>query len=408
MHIDNKLINQWVRKLEFVFTVFWLLYFLNVSLPSPFPSLVNALSYPFIATLVILRWKRLAYVATKDIFLLLFIGFVTGSLLWTSHQGMTINGVRGLLRTFLFGAYIAARYSITEQMRIWGWVFGIAAILSLVTALFIPSHGISATHGSFQGIFPYKNYMAYVMSIGAVFFLLMFLESSMHKWLNLSVLSVTIFLISQSASSAGIVSLFVLILLMPFYTIVKQHYKLRTVILGSILIIVGILSILILANWQFIIVELLGERGDFSGRAPIWNLAIEKGVERLWLGRGFNAFWKSDAGISIMINTWSGFQEEGFNIHNGLLELFLSSGLIGLLLYVTSMVRSFIRIVTLLIYTKKIEFFWSLQLLVFLLLTTLADTYSLRLIYISLSLSIAVESNKYLGKRAFDKSYNYV
>ncbi|WP_169217282.1 O-antigen ligase family protein [Brasilonema sp. UFV-L1] len=408
--MNNQLMNRWVRNLEVGVSVIWLLYFMGVKLPSPFTTLLNALSYPIIAILVILRWKRLPYVATRDIPLLLFIGTALASILWSGDHTMTLKGVGGLLRMLMFGAYFATRYSLKDQMKIFAWVFGIAAILSLAVALAIPSYGIDKE--GWTGIFTYKNFLGYTMSLAAILFLLTAFKQRRQNWLVWIGFGLAVSLIILAHSSGSLVNILLLLSLMPLYQLVKQHYKLRVIFLGIVCVLVGVTAIFILGNLETILVDILGKNLEFNGRTPIWTLAIEKGMEKPWLGYGYNAFWNSDAGIYIMINTWSGLRETGFNSHNSYLELFLNLGFIGLFLYAISLVIVFIKALILLRYTQKIEFVWYLQLLIFISVASMADTNfimsgasSYCCIYISTSLSTAIEFETIKRKRNFKKVY---
>ncbi|MEL6495577.1 MAG: hypothetical protein AAFQ41_10715 [Cyanobacteria bacterium J06623_7] len=170
-----------VEKLEIVVTVVWLLYFLDVNVPPPIPlSLINALSYPFVALLVALHWRQVAYIATRNLPLLLFAALAFFSVAWSADMTSSFEISRGLLRTFLFGAYFTARYSLKEQMRILAWVLGIAAVLSLLVCLGIPSYGIK--EDGWQGIFPYKNYMGRAMVLGGILLVTLALKN-WQNWL---------------------------------------------------------------------------------------------------------------------------------------------------------------------------------------------------------------------------------
>lgn len=409
MQINNKLINRWVRNLEVVFTIICLLSFLDLRLPSPAPILINSLSYPVVATLVVLRCKRLAYVATRDIPLLLYIGIALFSILWTADQQRTLDSIRGLLRMFLFGAYIATRYTIKEQTKLLTWVFGITAIFSLVFALAIPSYGIGLN--GWTGIFAYKNYMGNAMSITALLFLLAAFTARRRNWLAWMgfSLSMTLNLLSRSASS--LVNILTLISLTSLYQLIKQNYKLRVIIFGGSCLLMGSITLLILNNVQIILVDILGKSLEFNGRTPIWTLAIDKGLEKPWLGYGLNAFWSSDAGIYVMLHTWSGFRQEGFNSHNSFLELFLNLGFLGILVYGITLLTTFIKTLILLITTKKIEIFTFLEFLVFMCIAGWSDTNfimsaasSYCCIYVSIVLSIAMEWEKF-SKELYSKKF---
>ena len=398
LSIHRRIVEKW----EVVATVIWLLYFLDAKVPPPIPeSMVNALSYPFTAMLVALHWKRIAYVATRNIPLLIFIGTAMFSFVWSADLNSTLNINRGLLRTFMFGAYFAARYSLKEQMKILAWVFGISAILTLVVCLVIPSYGIISS--GWMGIFPYKNFMGRAMVLGAILFLIVALNKHQWRrnWLGWFGFSLSLPLAILAKSSTSLLLFPVLLSQMPLYWMVKQQYKLRVVFLSLVCIVVGAVAILIVANQETILVDALGEGTTFNGRTPIWTLIIEKvSEERPWLGYGYGAFWSSDAGVYVILNTWAsidGFQSN-FNAHNGYIEIFSGLGLLGLILYGIVLVSVFIKAIILLFSTRKVEFFWLFQFLVFITLASLADvgigmsaTNAYGVISIAACLSISVE-----------------
>jgi exopolysaccharide production protein ExoQ len=402
-----KVSRRLVEKGEIIVTVFWLLYFMRIELPPPIPeSLVNALSYPSIAILAALHWKRLSWIATRDITLLILIGLSFASVFWSVAPDITLNASRGLLRMLLFGAYLTTRYSIKEQIKIIALALGMGAILSIVAALAIPSYGVSLrlSHGgAFTGIFPHKNYLGYAMVLGTITFLILSLQERKPNLLFWSGFCLTV--IPLTRSSASLASLLFLLSLMPLYQFSNLKYRQKMILFCLILILVGAFIAFILNNLETILVDILGESVEFSGRTPIWTLVIEKVVEeRLWIGYGFSAFWKSSAGAYVIANTWAAqdvVMEQSFNFHNAYLPTFSSLGFIGFLFYIVSLTKTFTRVVTLFLTTKKIEFFWMFQFLNFILIGGFADdavsilnSSSYCVTYISICLSSILEYKK--------------
>jgi O-antigen ligase len=393
---------------------------MGVALPSPLPKLMNVLTYPIIAILVILHWKRLSWVATRDISLLLFVGTAFASVFWSVKLGGTLGGFRGLLRTFLFGAYLTTRYSLKEQMKILAWVFGIGAILSLAVALAIPSYGTRGK-GVWMGIFAHQNLLGFAMTIGAILFLLTAIKERKPNWLAWSGFGLAVVLTVLTHGSGPLVSLLLLLLLTPVYKLVRQQYKLRVILLSMICILAGSAAIFIFANLETILVDILGEGLTFNGRTPIWDLIVEKTWERPWLGYGYNAFWKSDAGAYVILHTWASNEgakeavEQGFNAHNGYFELLPQLGFLGISLYAISLVTVFVRVFILLGSTQKIEFFWLLQFLVFISVSNLGDAMAISIlapnnsytaIYVSICLSTAIEWRRISKKHYFKRERN--
>ena len=319
------------------------------------------------------------------------------SFAWSVHLGSTLNISRGLFRTFMFGAYFATRYSLKDQMKILAWVFGIVAILSLASVLAIPSYGLSYAHsGAWKGIFLHKSSLGYTMAIGSILFLFTAIKDRKPNWLAWSGFILAVGLVLKAEASAGLICLLGLLSLMPIYQVIKQHYKLKTILLSFACILAGGTSMLILGNLETILVDILEQ--STTGRISIWTLIIDSVLEeRPWLGYGFNAFWSSDAAVFVSRYAWSSTTELN-NAHSSYVDLFSDLGLLGISLGAISLVTVFMRVLILLVATKKIEFFWLLQFLVFTAVAAFADVFVSILgvstygtIYVSICLSTAVE-----------------
>lgn len=399
-----------VKRLEVVVTIIWLIYFMDIEIPPLSASLFNALSYPVTVILVVLHWNRIAYVATRNIPLLIFLGTAMLSFVWSTDISRTFDGSRGLLRTFLFGAYFTTNYNLKEQMRILAWVLGLIAIASVVLCLVFPQYAYE--EAGWGGVFPYKNLLGRAMVLGAILFLIIALNDLKRNWLAVLGIGVAVFLVLFSNSSTSLLLLFVMLPQIFLYWIIQQQYRLRLVFLSFICILIFGMAILIMVNQETILVDILGEGLTFNGRTPIWTLIIEKVLhERPILGYGYQAFWSSDTGAYVILHTWASNDAPAipttFNAHNAYLEIFSNLGFLGLFLYGFVLVNAVPKIVILLFFTKKVEFFWLFQFLLLVCLASLADvgiglgntsTYGILSIAAFLSISVEYERFKKLKK----------
>jgi exopolysaccharide production protein ExoQ len=400
--------RQLVARFEVIVTVIWLIYFLDVNIPPPIPGgIINALSYPFVALLVALHWKEVAYIATRNITLLIFLALAIFSIVWSADIASTFDINRGLIRTFLFAAYFTARYNLKEQMKILVWVIGIAAVLSLIACLGVPSYGI--VEDGWQGIFPYKNYMGRGMVLGGILLLTLALDNARNWWYWLGFM-LTLFLAIVSHSSTSILLLLILIVQMPLYTLIKQQYKVRVILLSLLCVVLGAVVMVIVTQQETILVDILGEGTNFNGRTPIWTIIIDTvSQERPWFGYGYGGFWTSDAGAYVIANTWASDQGivENFNAHNVYIETFTNLGLVGVILYGIVLVNVAIKGMILLLARKKIEYFWLYQFLMFVTLASLADvglgfsaTNAYGILSIAACLSISLEYQRLQKKQS--------
>jgi O-antigen ligase len=357
------------------------------------------------------RWQEFAYVATRDIFPWLLLGLSVASVLWSAVPQYTSDEIDPVIRASFFGVYLAMRYTPKEQMRLIAWTLGISAVLSLVFAIIIPSYGIYKG-GPWQGITNYKNILGGYMLLGVITFLNIALDERRYRWLTLigTGLAMALVLLSQSASV--LILLFPSLALFPLYKFIRQRYKLRVVLLISSFLLLGSAAVLIFSNLETIVVNILGKNMEFTGRLPLWNFVLEKGLEKPWLGYGYAGFWTSDASSYILNHTWASQVGEGrFQAHNGFIDVFLQLGFVGLSLCLLSFVMLILRTVYLINLTRSREFFWLFQFLIVFFLANLSDTNGLLsggtfwVLYVSMSFSTGVWC-KHIKRKRNTLTYN--
>jgi O-antigen ligase len=375
-----------------------------INIPPSIFNLVNITTYVIVGILVICHWKKVTYIATRDIPLLLLVGLATISIFWSGNPSYTIKDVRGLLRLTLFGAYLAARYSSREQVRLLSWMIGIAMFISTVVALALPDYGthIVNHHLAWRGIYKHKQFFGRFLSLGISVFLITVFDKQDNKWIALAGLSFTLLLLLVSTSKTSLVAFLMLLLLLPFYKIARQ-YKYRAAILIIVLFVYVSVASLISLNLETIVVDLLKKDLEFNGRTPIWTLSIEKALQQPWLGYGYSGFWSSEEAQYILSRTWLALEDPNvvFHAHNGFIDLFLQLGLSGILLFIISFTTLLKRIVTLITLTRSIESFWMIEFLAIALLANfsesamiLSSTNIYWLLYVMICFSSALECSR--------------
>ncbi len=386
------------RKLEPGVTVLLFLSFLGISVPTSIMPVIKAASYGIVGLLVIGQWKRFLYVFTRDKLLLILIIISVASILWSAAPDYTIDEVKALVRSTIFGAYIATRYTIKEQMKLWAWVFGLTIFLSLI-------FGIGSINQAWKGIFYYKNDLARIMSLAGMLFLSLALNRGKQRWFALFGFSIATALIFLSQSKSAYVVFAILLLIFPIYKFIMQNYKLKVILFSSLLLIFGTLIVFLFQHLDTFFVEILGKDLTFNGRTTIWELMFDKVRERPWLGFGYSGFWTSEEALYIFKNSWAkGGDDFRFNSHNGFMDVLLQLGALGLTVYIFNTLKTFFRTVYLLNVTldktRKIEFFWLFQTLVALFLFHWTDSGSgpgsgtMWSFYVSIALSTAIQAQR--------------
>ncbi len=403
--MKTRTLNNLALKLEPWLIGSLLLYFLAVNAHPLIVKIMKPGSYAILGVLIAWRWKRFAYVSSKDIPLLLFAGMSMASVFWTASPTFTSIEFKAALRGTMVGIYLATRYTMKQQMQLWRWVLGIGLVLSLVLPLVLSGYGKQDNDsGIWIGIYNFKNGAAAIQTLTALLFLNTALNGKRYRKLAWVLFSLAIVLLWLTQGKTAYLVFVISLCLFPLYKFAKQKDKLRVVLMLIMFVLVGSGLVIFVSNMEFIVVDTLGKEMTFSGRIPIWKLMLDQLYERPWLGYGCVGFWTSDYGLYVINNSWAGGENVGiggdtirFNAHNGYMDMLLQYGFVGLSLYMFNIVSVLMRLVNLLNSPAIIESFWMLQSLISLLLLNFTDNLgtlgssSLWTFYVSIAFSTAVE-----------------
>jgi exopolysaccharide production protein ExoQ len=377
--LNQKLLNQVLGKFlataEVGFVVFYLLFAESTSIPAQLSTVINALNYAFIGVVVGRLWKRMAYVISLDRSLLILIGFAIVSVLWSVDADFSVKMLLGMLRTTLFGVYLATCFSFQNHLRIFAWVSGWVVAINLVVYLALPSIGMAADPNqigqfAFVGIYTFKQQTGRIMALALVTLLMHFWVYPRGRWLSaIGIVGATLMLF-KAHSSTYVMASAVAIALLPLHQITKQGWRQRMLLGLMALFGVLLLASGLIANWENIAMS-SGKGITFNGRTPVWTLAIEQLVKRPLLGYGYSAFWGSEEGWQAFRGVpwaWAEYKPEfdiktGWTAHNGFLDVALQIGLVGLALLCSHILLVIGRSLALMQKTHSWESLWMLQIL---------------------------------------------
>ena len=386
-----------LRKLEVGISILLLLFFSGATGQiAPIQATLKIVSYPIILLLIAPRWKRFAYVITRDIPLLLLVVTAVVSVLWSVSPESTLTSGKGLVRTALFAAYLSMRYSLKEQLRLFAWSMGIAALISLFYAVVLPVQGLMPSDGGYAGLwrgaYGHKNHLGRAMTLSAEVFSLQALSSKRYKWLLWGGCGLSVFLVLRSQSATAFFTLVFLSALIPLYKFLQQRqYKLQVVVIIVVIFLSGIIKVLISTNAAAILAS-QGKDLSFTGRSYLWPVLETYIAERPFLGYGYEGFWEfNGARVAALVGDWAG------HAHSGLYETLLHLGLVGVLLFILSLIPALIRTIKKMYLAKDATDFLALQFVILSLVfnftiesTILSTSNILWIIYVALALSLAI------------------
>jgi O-antigen ligase len=353
-----------LRLAEKIFVVFSLLFFTDAILP-----VVNEVSGIQInliiqvclvgiqagsVLLLFAWWRKVFHTASKEKLLWILLGIVVVSVFWSDAPITTLGSIRNLLPVILLGVYFAARYSLKEQLQLLAWMLGIAALLSVAFALALPSYGVmgiapnskaeALSHvGAWRGIYSHKNVLGRIMVLSAVVFLLLATNSHKYRWLLWTGFGLSAGLILLSTSKTSLIIFLTLVFLLPLYKALRWNYSLAVPFFITVVLTGGSVAILFLGNAE-ILLGAFGRDLTLTGRTELWAAVLEKIWQRPWLGYGYFGFWRGLEGASTDVLECSPM--EAPHSHNGLLDLWLDLGLLGLSVFILSFIAVCLRSVT--------------------------------------------------------------
>jgi O-antigen ligase len=320
--------------------------------------------------LILLRARQFISVAKRDLLLLLLVGIAVFSYHWSIAPPLTVRRSIALMGSTLFGMYVATCYSPKQILKLVVWTLSIGALLSVVLGLALPSYGIA--QGGWRGIYQHKNFMGRLMSLNAVFLLLLNSGNRRYRWLVSAGIGLSAGLVLLSNSKGAWVTFLALLILLPFFKALQWKYTLAIPILIIMTLVSAVGGVWIAENLEDIVVNKLGKNFTFTGRTELWELVIEMIKQRPLLGYGYSAFWLGLNGPSGYIQLAAGWAVP--HAHNGFLDLWLDLGFLGLLVFILGFLISVIRAIRSLCLTKKVEDIWPLIFLTCTLLYNLAES----------------------------------
>lgn len=335
--------------------------FFSTRLLDPVLSLMqHSIFLTTIFTFTVLNWEKLlgSLIHRRLPWILFF--FICSSFLWSDFRHETLMKSVSLFETVFFGAYWGTCFPLQRQIRMLQVAFALAAALSIVVSVLIPSAGKEAgVHaGAWRGIFAHKNYLAREMSLGALLGRMTTPQNKSEQRLSIFLMVSAIVLVVMSTSKTG---LLILLVTLAFAEIFRSlRLELGLVLLtwaSSIFMLSGLISF-IAANFEAIVTA-LDRDPTLSGRTIIWGALIDKIHLRPWLGYGYYGFWHGAYGESAVISKIITAYIPP-HAHNGLFDLVIAFGLIGLILFSLNLLSLVRRAIILARNTITQEGLWPL------------------------------------------------
>jgi len=301
---------------------------------------VDAVVFSIICISIATRMQTIVKLVWQDrIFAILAI-FALASISWSQSSISSLGSAFLYILDTLFVFYLFSRFSAEQRIRlllILGWI---CLALSIILSLWFPDYGIDHTqqNGEWKGIYGQKNMcaMATLYMLPAAFCVPA--GTFVIKLSRIIYILMSIFLIIMSQSKSSLVAMILLPLFLIAIGLLYRFNEKTRVVLSLLMIITALLLATTAISCSDKIVYLLGRDTTLTGRTGIWKGVLVSVMKHPFLGYGYRAFWGGYSGESANVS----FASNGAvtSAHNGLLEVWLDLGVVGVGLVLCAVVRS--------------------------------------------------------------------
>ena len=208
-----------------------------------------------------------------------------------------------------------------------------------------PARADFAELAGWRGAFIHKN----VLAIYLVFALVVFLTVDRRGMLRWASIGGVVVMLIGAQSATGLAGALGVVLLWVWLLAIHRANRTRglqagVVVLSAVVaLVLGSLLVLLLPN----LLAFYGKDLTLTGRTDIWSAVSDLIVERPWFGHGLGAvFTDTPSQLALQVNREAGFEVP--HPHQGVLDTMLALGLVGMVLYLGSLVATVVVAVRLL------------------------------------------------------------
>lgn len=222
--------------------------------------------------------------------------------------------------------------------------------LSAFLVFFVPSYGKRVlVDGTvyWVGVASHKNTLGLIVLIGAMYFtwLLFCQDETPKRRAHWVMLMLSLFLL---AGCGSVTSLFAYFAVLGCLILIRMG-RAGARHMGAIIVYVVIMAalgyylvdaLIVRQPIALAVVELFGRDLSFTGRMDLWQDVWGRAIQHPLLGHGFGGFWVGGRAETL----WQSHEWRPVDSHNGYLDVFAETGLVGLILLGLILLKSYARL----------------------------------------------------------------
>ncbi len=301
--------------------------------------ITTALSYLFVLGRLFVAPQRFL-TAIRSIGLLIpLMAYTVLSAVWSSAPDLTLRRSFFFLLSTLIAFILATDFDLLELMQL----FAVASLIHMsicIVLLGVAPHMVyspSDPH-SLKGLTTHKNFFG--LEIGMATLALFLVPLPRLKTLRIPFGLIAFALLCLSHSAGSLVATLLALATVPLQLVLRLPGKQRVPVvlaMGAALIGAGYWSL----EHISLLPSLFAKDATLTGRTELWSLIVMAIKVHPLLGYGFDSFWQGLQGDSLTIIRSVGWLVP--TAHNGYLDLLLSTGWVGVVLFVPFCVQTISR-----------------------------------------------------------------
>lgn len=377
----------WVERMLVLLTVFVIIHELPMDWFRTRDAFLAEQGNPQLVVLQLgLMWVGIARVAgwfnwviraiQLDATLMALAGLALCSTLWSADPSQTLKEAVILFSVTAYGTYLVLRFPLAEILELLARVFAVSGLLNLGFIIAFPQYGIGANE-LWDGVFFQKNSLGFTALISIP--ILIVVGRSGPAWRHLYYLCVPVWftlLIGSQSKTMLVATLGSCALLFVYRTFrsrrtLRGAFLLAVIALSTLTVAVATANIELLADW-------LDKDITLTGRVPLWQGLIPIIAEQPYLGYGYKAAFGGY--FSPVHEVWVSEGWEPSHAHNGILQTWLTLGLVGVIIFLFGYVRATARALTMVASSAGAIMLWPL-------------------VYLSSALSISITESGVMNSR---------
>ncbi len=280
------------------------------------------------------KWRNVYQLILKEKWLFVFIGWAFLSVLWSEYTFISFKRWVQLFGSVLICVSALLNFRDEEEALSYFKVILLIYIpLTVASLLFIPG-AVHLDNSAWRGVAPHKNILGQACLISLVVWICGWSRALRRRDKSICLLYGAMSLVLLVGSNSMTSLLTVLILLLVFILTAVVRIVVQPLIgkFFSWLLIVLILSCYggILLAYPEIVSDAVGFFGKeitLTGRSDLWGRVFEEAQGHFMLGWGYGGFWVINS--PWMERIYSEFIWLPNQAHQGYLDLFIETGIIG-------------------------------------------------------------------------------